>query len=163
MPLRQGRETGVPGMKMWGGRRSATRSLKSNRSGTSVIRKDANMPRLIPFSFVLVLSLVASSAAFAHAYVKTAIPAKNSTVGSPPSEIVIDFTEGIEPKYSSIEVHDSTGARVDTGDVHGIKGNNKRLIVGLKPLTPGTYEVIWRATSTDTHKTSGRYPFTVAP
>jgi len=121
------------------------------------------MSRITPLALVLVVGLAASSAALAHAYVKTAVPPKNGTVRSPPAEIVIDFTEGVEPQYSTIEVLDSTGARVDAGDVHGVEGNNKRLIVGLKPLTPGKYKVIWHATSTDTHKTQGNYQFTIAP
>jgi methionine-rich copper-binding protein CopC len=121
------------------------------------------MSRLIPLSLVLAASLAASGPAFAHAELKTAVPPKNGTVRSPPTEVIIDYSEGVEPKYSSIEVQDSTGARVDTGDVHGAVGNNKRLIVGLKALSPGTYKVIWHATSTDTHKTQGTYRFTVAP
>jgi len=125
--------------------------------------KDANMTRLIPLFVVLAVGLAAPSAAFAHAELKTAVPPKNGTVRSPPSEVIIDYTESVEPKYSSIEVQDSTGARVDTGDIHGVAGNNKRLIVSLKPLSPGTYKVIWHATSTDTHKTQGTYRFTVAP
>lgn len=121
------------------------------------------MPRLIPLSILLAAGVAVSGTAFAHAALKTAVPPKNGTVRSPPTEVIIEYTEGVEPKYSSIEVQDSTGARVDTGDVHGVKGNNKRLIVGLKPLSPGTYKVIWHATSTDTHKTEGSYRFTVAP
>lgn len=121
------------------------------------------MSRLIPLSVVLAFGLAASGAASAHALAKTASPPMNGTVRSPPTEVVINYSEGVEPKYCTIEVLDSTGARVDTGDVHGVKGNNKRLVVGLKPLSPGTYKVIWHATSTDTHKTKGNYRFTVAP
>ena len=121
------------------------------------------LSHLIRISLVLALGLGTPGVAFAHAEVKTTVPAKNGTVRPAPTEVIIDYTEGVEPKYSSIEVQDSTGARVDTGDVHGVTGNNKRLIIGLKPLSPGTYKVIWHATSTDTHKTQGSYRFTVAP
>jgi methionine-rich copper-binding protein CopC len=122
-----------------------------------------NMSRSISPSLALLVSLAFASPAFAHAYVKTAMPAKDSTMRSAPAEVIIDFTESIEPKYCTIEVRDSTGARVDNGDVHGVQGNSKRLAVGLKPLTPGTYKVIWHATSTDTHKTEGTYRFRLAP
>jgi hypothetical protein len=71
---------------------------------------------------------------------------------------VVEFTEEVEPKFSTIEAHDSTGTRVDNGDVHAAPENAKRLAVGLKPLQPGTYKVIWRITSSDTHKTSGSIP-----
>jgi methionine-rich copper-binding protein CopC len=60
-------------------------------------------------------------------------------------------------------VQDASGARVDMDDVHTSPGNDKRLVIGLKPLKPGTYKVIWHATSTDTHKTEGTYNFSVSP
>jgi copper resistance protein C len=78
-----------------------------------------------------------------------------------PSEVAIEFTEGVEPKFSAIEVHDSQGTRVDNGDAHAALDNTKRLAVSLKPLQPGTYNVTWRITSTDTHKTKGSYIFKV--
>ena len=56
------------------------------------------MSRLIPLAFVLVVGLAASGTAFAHAYLKTAVPPKNGTVRSAPTEVVIDYTEGVEPK-----------------------------------------------------------------
>ncbi len=46
--------------------------------------------------------------------------------------------------------------------MHVAPGNAKHLMVGLKPLESGTYTVTWRVTSTDTHKTSGRFSFSVA-
>ncbi len=98
--------------------------------------------------------------ASAHAFLKTASPAVGVSVQAPPTQVVIDFTEGVEPAFSSIIVQDAGGARADTGAVH-LAGGQSHLAVGLKPLQPGTYTVIWHVTSTDTHKTEGRYLFTV--
>ncbi len=115
---------------------------------------------------LIALTLLAaslSSAAFAHAHLTSATPAVGSTAGTAPKEIAINYTEGLEPKFSTIEVQDASGARVDMGDVHTSPGNDKRLVIGLKPLKPGTYKVIWHATSVDTHKTEGSYNFTVSP
>jgi copper resistance protein C len=111
----------------------------------------------------IVLSLMlASTAAFAHAELKTSSPAADATVQPVLSEVAVDFTEPVEPKFSTIEVQDSKGTRVDNADVKAKPGNSKRLAVSLKPLQPGTYKVTWRVISTDTHKTSGSYSFKVA-
>jgi methionine-rich copper-binding protein CopC len=107
--------------------------------------------------------LLGAGPATAHAFLDTATPAVGSTLRQPPSQVVIDFTEGVEPLFSSIVVRDAAGARVDTGAVHLTGGGDTHLAVDLKPLPPGVYKVVWHATATDTHKTQGSYGFTVAP
>jgi len=37
------------------------------------------------------------------------------------------------------------------------------LRVALKPLPAGTYKVIWRVLSVDTHRTNGSFTFRVGP
>ncbi len=105
---------------------------------------------------------VSAGQASAHAFLKTAVPAVGSTVQQPPSQVAIEFTEGVEPKFSTITVQDAAGAEVGIGDVH-LQGGNTRLAVGLKPLPAGTYKVIWHATAVDTHKTEGNFTFTIKP
>ncbi|HET6306749.1 MAG TPA: copper resistance protein CopC [Rhodopila sp.] len=103
-----------------------------------------------------------SVAAYAHAHLVSSIPPADSISSPAPADVSIDYTEGVEPAFSSIEVQDASGARVDTGHVHTQPDNNRRLIVELKPLPPGIYKVIWHATAVDTHKTTGTFAFTVA-
>lgn len=105
------------------------------------------------------LALGAGPAA-AHAFLKSAVPAVGSTVARAPSEVVIEFTEGVEPRFSTITVQDAQGAPVQTGKPHQA-GDETHLAVALKPLPPGTYTVVWHATATDTHKTEGKFSFTV--
>ncbi len=100
--------------------------------------------------------------ASAHAFLKTATPAVGSTVAQPPTQVVINFTEEVEPRFSSIAVQDAAGTRVDDGKLH-LAGGDTHLAIGLKPLTAGTYKVVWHATATDTHKTQGSFSFTVRP
>jgi len=80
-----------------------------------------------------------------------------------PTSVTITFTEGLEADFSSLTVEDESGQRVDLGDAHTAPDNRMRFSVGLKPLKPGSYKVLWRATSVDTHKTNGSYSFTVTP
>ena len=63
--------------------------------------------------------------------------------------------------FSKIEVDGADGAAVATGKPHVAPDNNRRLIVALPKLSPGTYTVIWHVTSVDTHKTEGNFKFTV--
>jgi copper resistance protein C len=105
----------------------------------------------------------AISPASAHAFLETADPAVGATVKAGPAAVTITFTEALEPHFSSISVQDGSGQRVDLGDAHPVAGDATRFAVGLKPLKPGSYKVLWRATSVDTHKTNGSYSFTVAP
>jgi methionine-rich copper-binding protein CopC len=55
-------------------------------------------------------------------------------------------------------VTDAKGAGVDQGEAQ-ISGSTMR--VGLKSLSPGKYEVRWRALSVDTHTTEGSFSFHV--
>ena len=115
-------------------------------------------------SLAALLSLAAAGAALAHADLASADPAAGATVKTAPTAISITFTEAVEPKFSSIEVLDATGSRVDEGKAQTAAGNEKLLSVGVKTLTPGTYKVIWHATAADdSHKTKGNYVFTVKP
>ncbi len=111
----------------------------------------------------LVAILVLSAApAYAHAFLKTASPAVGSTLPQAPAAVTITFTEGVEPLFSTITVKDSSGGQVDDGHVHAA-GDETHLAIGLKTLLPGIYTVAWHATSTDAHKTSGKFNFTIKP
>jgi methionine-rich copper-binding protein CopC len=104
-----------------------------------------------------------TSSAFTHAFLERATPPVGGEVGASPPELSLTFTEGVEPTFSTIEVHDANGAAVSTDKPHVAPGNNRRLIIELPKLQPGIYAVIWHATSVDTHKTEGSFKFTVKP
>ncbi len=114
-------------------------------------------------TLAIAMLLLATPAALAHAFLRSADPAVGSTVSAAPQQVEITFTEGVEPSFSTIVVQNASGTRVDKGNVHAIPGAGKSLAVSLGPIPPGTYKVIWHATSTDTHKTEGSFSFTVAP
>jgi len=109
------------------------------------------------------LLLAGPGIADAHALLRTASPPVGGTVHAAPSEVAITFSEGVEPRFSTIEVRDEGGARVDKADPHNAAGGQTRLVVDLQPLKPGRYAVSWSAISVDTHHTEGKFTFTVAP
>jgi hypothetical protein len=106
----------------------------------------------------LLLVALESGAAHAHAFLDHAGPLVGSTVRSAPHEVTLSFTQNLEPAFSSVQVTDSSGARVDQGNAQ-ISGNTMR--IGLKALRPGSYRVRWHALSVDTHTTEGSFAFTV--
>jgi copper resistance protein C len=107
---------------------------------------------------VALLGVAAASAAHGHASLERASPPAGSTVSDAPKEIVLTFSEKLEPAFSRIIVADAGGARVNEGKAQ-VDGNTMR--VGLKSLTPGSYKVSWRAVSTDTHAMQGSFVFQV--
>ncbi|HET7911335.1 MAG TPA: copper homeostasis periplasmic binding protein CopC [Pseudolabrys sp.] len=102
-------------------------------------------------------------AALAHAHLDHASPAAGSTVAESPKEVSLWFTEALEAKFSAIEVRDAQGAAVQAGPAALARDNTAQLRVPLKPLKPGTYKVIWRVLSVDTHRTQGNFTFRVGP
>jgi methionine-rich copper-binding protein CopC len=120
------------------------------------------MVELMRWSGLLGLALLAHAApAFAHAFLERANPPVGSEITASPPEISITFTEGVEPYFSTIEVHGANGAAMPAGAALTAPGNNRLLSVRLAKLPPGTYTVIWHVTSVDTHKTEGSYQFTI--
>jgi copper resistance protein C len=118
--------------------------------------------RMLSALFAIALSLLVPASANAHAMLRRASPPVGSTVQMPPQEIVLEFTEAIEPRFSTIVVRDAQGQRVDKNDPHAAPNDPKNLIVSLTGIKRGDYKVEWRAISVDTHKTQGSFTFSVA-
>jgi methionine-rich copper-binding protein CopC len=97
----------------------------------------------------------------AHAFLERAVPAVGSTVQTSPAEVRIWFTEGVEPAFSTIQVFDASGKEVDKHDVHLDRSNHALLQISLPQLQAGTYKVVWRVVSVDTHVTNGSFTFRV--
>ena len=118
------------------------------------------MQRFLMAAVAVVLS---TGAAFAHAHYRSSTPADGGTVAVAPAELSVTYSEGVEPRFSSIEVRDAAGTRVDKGDAHVAAGDDKVFSVGLRVLPPGRYTVTWHVTAVDTHKTEGTFGFSVGP
>jgi copper resistance protein C len=121
------------------------------------------MNTLLPRLAAAALLAGVATAAHAHAFLKHAIPPVGSTVAAAPAVLTLDYTEGVEPKFSHVEVFDAQGQRVDAGDLHVAPDDPKRLLIGLKKLPPGSYTVKWRVVAEDTHHTEGTFTFSVQP
>ncbi len=114
--------------------------------------------RMVTFAISALLTVLTAAAAQAHAFLDHAEPRVGSTVPTTPRELSLTFSQNLEAAFSSVEVSDVKGTRVDLGKPT-ISASVMR--VGLKPLPPGTYKVRWHVLSVDTHTTEGSFTFHV--
>ena len=114
------------------------------------------MRRLLALAAVFALGN--AGVAQAHAMLDHANPRVGSSVRTAPRELTLWFTQNLEPSFSTVNVADASGQRVDAG---GARINGSIMRIGLRSLRPGSYRVNWHALSVDTHRTEGSFSFTV--
>jgi len=120
-----------------------------------------HLKKAIAATAVLVTLLV-SQQALAHAHLASAMPADKAVIGTSPTALTLTFTEGVEPNFSSATLMGADGTMVSTGKLSVDKADNKVVTVLLNtPLKAGNYVVDWHVLSVDGHKTKGSYNFTL--
>jgi hypothetical protein len=112
-------------------------------------------------SVVAVLSLAIAQLASAHAYPKREVPPPGASLSVSPTEVSIDFDDGLEAAFSAITVTDVQRKSVTLGKSMVDSSNPKHMSVLLNPLTPGVYTVTWVAVGADGHRTEAEYTFSV--
>ncbi len=113
-------------------------------------------------ALLLAASVAASPAVFAHAHLKHQYPAADANVTAAPQALTLNFSEGIEPKFSGVKVTGSQQQTVKIGTVKRNDNDKTQLIAPIEQaLTPGEYTVEWHVVSVDGHKTQGSYRFSV--
>ena len=115
--------------------------------------------RLLAFASVMTFVSLAG----AHAFLDHATPAVGSAVRALPAQVKLWFTQKLEPAFSSVRVLDRSGKQVDKGDPQVDRADATLLRVSLPQLAPGTYRVVWRVLSVDSHVTEGDFTFNVIP
>jgi copper resistance protein C len=124
---------------------------------------DTEMKRRLALTLFLASALAWVSPAAAHSVLLRATPSADSAVHESPAKLKLSFSERLEPAFSTVEVHDRSGRRVDSGDSGVDSADPKLLQVSLPHLQPGKYRVTWRVTSIDTHVSKGEYTFDITP
>jgi copper resistance protein C len=99
--------------------------------------------------------------ASAHAELRRTMPSAGGAVATAPAEVLVNFTEPLEPAFSTVVVRDAVGKRVDKADARLDPNDRTTMRVSLQPLTQGIYIVVWRALTKDTHRTDGAFIFRV--
>jgi methionine-rich copper-binding protein CopC len=104
---------------------------------------------------VLVMLGVTASA---HAHLQKSSPADNSVITTPPSTLVLNFSEAARLTALSIQKGSESPQKLKPPPTAAAQ----QISVPLPQLTPGTYSVSWRVVSDDGHMMSGALHFTLA-
>lgn len=112
----------------------------------------------------LVLAVLWSAPAHAHAELKSSIPAAGSHLGIAPRELRLNFSESPELTFTTLILRDPSGAAVTLGAVQGASDSRRAVIAAvLGGLAAGTYTVEWKVAGADGHPVQGKFDFTIAP
>lgn len=110
------------------------------------------------WAIAMLATLLPPARVQAHAAFLRAVPEPNSVLPEHAHEVTIWFTEPLEPQFSEIQVLDTQGKRVDSGNSRLLEDDPMAMTVSLPTLPDGTYTVAWRNVSTvDGHTLRGSY------
>ena len=115
-----------------------------------------------PRNALLLVALLASQEAQAHAFLVKSNPAVGAVMARP-GTLSLEFTEPIELAFSGADLLNASGTRITMEQFRFADGGHKVLVAALPVLAPGAYHVRWHVVSTDTHRTEGDFTFTVKP
>jgi copper transport protein len=108
--------------------------------------------------------LLAAPAASAHAVLASSSPNAGELIRSDAviSRVELRFDEPIEVSLGAIQVVAPSGTRVDTGRVSHVDGAGARVAVAVRGhLSNGSYLVVWRVVSADSHPVHGSFTFSI--
>ncbi len=104
---------------------------------------------------------LAAGTVLAHAELTSSNPANQSILASTPSEILLTFSEGVDPVGESIRLVDADGNAVPLGPLDQSQGDDTLRTPVPATIADGTYVVGWQAISADSHKIRGAFTFSV--
>jgi copper transport protein len=108
-------------------------------------------------------ALALPASASAHAVLIRTVPEASVTLGAPPKQVALTYSEAVEPRFAIVSVTDAAGHQLATGPPRRSPGNPDTLLVPLKRSHEGWYLVFWRAISVDGHPVRGAFTFAVGP
>ncbi len=124
--------------------------------------------RLLAALLALALAVGWVSVAWAHPSVVRSEPAANTSLATPPKQVIVWLDEDIEPAYAHLSVYDGQGNRVDKLDAQYVPGFGAAaagaagIVASLPPLLTGSYVVVWRVIAVgDGHPVGGAFAFGV--
>jgi copper transport protein len=97
----------------------------------------------------------------AHAELISSSPANQAVLATKPSEILLTFSENVDPVGDAIRLVDSDGDPVPLGPIDQSQGGNTMRAPVPAAVADGTYVVGWQAISADSHKVRGAYTFSI--
>ena len=111
-------------------------------------------------SSLLLLGLAAPDA-LAHAALLKTTPGDSEILQSAPKEVTLTFGEDVGIGLGQLKVLSSDGERVDTGAPSQSDHDRVVHIPVRSGIAEGSYVVIWRVVSADSHPVSGAFTFSI--
>ena len=105
--------------------------------------------------------LAPAQVASAHAILLTSEPAPSAVLDQSPTEIALFFNEFVDTVFGKVRILDSSGNDVQTVKPVRDASNKSVVRAPISPLEPGTYVVIWRVASADSHPVQGSFTFQI--
>lgn len=104
-------------------------------------------------------AIASASPAGAHAEFLSSDPADGAVVDAAPSDVTLQFSEGVDLQPDGVRVLDGRGERVDLGQA---ASTGSSVVAPLEDgLARGSYVVAWRVVSVDGHPVRGSFTFSV--
>jgi len=117
---------------------------------------------LVLAALALALSALVAGAgiADAHAVLESTTPEQGSELTAAPTSVTLTFGEDVTVGPRSLAVINSAGDRVDDAHVTHPGGRGDAVAIGLRSGLPkGSYSVVWRVVSADSHPVSGVFSY----
>ena len=110
----------------------------------------------------LILWLATPATTFAHASILRSVPATGAVLESAPAEVVLEFTEEVEPSSVHLQLLSAAGDVLSPEPPVIDPAAPKTMRLTLPPLENGAYSLYWRVQSqVDWHITNGTIAFAV--
>lgn len=119
--------------------------------------------RTLTSLLALAAAVAFPAAAWAHAALLHTVPTANVIVNRAPQQVLLTYSEAVEPRFAIVSVTDAAGTQQTTGAPQRSPTNPDTLVVPLRHVPEGWYLVYWRAISVDGHPVRGAFTFAVGP
>ncbi len=117
---------------------------------------------LLAICWAALLALLLVAPAAAHANLVRSDPPAGAVLQAAPKEVVLEFSEELDPSFSRVQLFDSKSQVVNPGPGVVDAADPRIMRLALQELPKGSYAAIWRARSAvDGHITEGSLPFGV--
>lgn len=108
----------------------------------------------------LFTTVISATPAAAHAELVKITPGQNARLTTAPTQVVLEFSDPVNPSFATVLVTTAGGAAVTSGKPAVV---GARITQALNPgLDAGDYRVAFRVVSTDGHPVNGESGFTVS-